>query len=386
MRAEEIDTWIWASGRLWFDAGWDPVNGGFYEHLKSDGTPNAGEDRRVRVQLRQIFSISFARHHGYIDFAEVRLDDAISYVWNKLWGADGVPGFPHIITSQGDVVDPRRDTYDHAFAMMAFGWAYRTTGAAHVREKLDAVVEFVESQLRHHQSGFKESLNAETPRRQNPHMHCFEAYMSLFEATKDAQYLSRATELFELFEKHFWDGDAGVVREYFADDWGHPGSVEQWETIEPGHMAEWVWLLREFQRLSDRNVEDRCATLLLRCLELGLASEASGLWDSVTPDGAVLEETRRLWPQTELLKAHLAQLAAGHNEHLAQCASSLRSLCSNYLDGCIDGGWLDQRDANGHSLKDLMPASTHYHLLIALHAARQSAPLMTYVESQSCPV
>ncbi len=382
MRAKNIDDWIATAGHLWFEGGWDTKNRGFFEHLKSDGTPNYGEHRRVRVQLRQIFSIAFCEYHQYTDFASKRLDEAVAFVWEKLWAPDGVSGFPHIVDEQCHVIDARRDMYDHAFALLAFAWAYRATGQQHLLEKLQRISEFVESSFRHPVSGFHEATVPELPRRQNPHMHCFEAYLAIYDATADELYLKRAHELFALFEKHFWDAEAGVLREYFSDDWQQPDALERWSVIEPGHMAEWVWLLRQYQRVSNVNVGDYCSKMYANALKLGFDHDSQCLWDEVTPEGVIKQKTRRVWPQTELLKAATAELLAGREDALPVCVSSLHALRKDYLSGVIEGGWRDQFDAKGQSMKDLMPASSHYHILIALHEARQCVPLMkNYAEA-----
>ncbi|MGH1419163.1 MAG: AGE family epimerase/isomerase [Hyphomicrobiaceae bacterium] len=380
MLACEIDAWIKTAGHLWFEAGWDQVNGGFFEHLNSDGTPVFGEDRRVRVQFRQIFSMSFCHHHGYVDFVDQRIDEATHFVWDRLWGAGGKAGFPHVVTPTAGVSDARRDTYDHAFAMLAFGWAHHVTGARHIADKLSQIISFTENNLLHDQSGFKEALGVSEPRRQNPHMHCFEAYLALFETTKNSIFLDRIEALLALFKNKFWDSEQHLLREYFSDDWSRHPSDELWNTIEPGHMAEWVWLLRRYQVLTGGDVDALCKQVFARTTELGLDNASKCLWDGVAPDASVTKATRRLWPQTEFLKSTIAEYNSGNSHALRSSENSLRVLHAEYLNGKVDGGWHDQFDSKGRSLKNFMPASSHYHLVLALHEARKSERLMQCME------
>ena len=57
----------------------------------------------------------------------------------------------------------------------------------------------------------------EGPRRQNPHMHLFEALLNLWMNTRDPRYLERAGEIFDLFARRFFEPKAGVLLEYFDD-------------------------------------------------------------------------------------------------------------------------------------------------------------------------
>lgn len=383
MWKHDIDAWVISSARLWFETGWDEEHGGFFEHLKQDGTPNHGENRRVRVQFRQIFSLSFLQHHGYIDDAQSRLREALDYVCDRVWQADGRDGFPHVISDTGDVVDARRDMYDHAFALLAFAWAYRVEKSDDILKTLKKVRGFVEGELRHPSgSGFLESVAAESPRRQNPHMHSFEAYLAIYFATNDRSALEQAIKIFTLFNRHFWDREAGVLREYFTDDWNSIESLHVWDTIEPGHMVLWVSLLRAYQKATGTDVDDICSLLFANSVRLGLDEKTLCLWDVVAPDGTVKVLRQRLWPQTELIKAGVAQAKAGDEQALSICAGAVRAVFQRYLNCEVRGGWRDQFDSEGNSLKALMPASTHYHLLLALHEARTSQALMSFMDRQ----
>ena len=69
--------------------------------------------------------------------------------------------------------------------------------------------------------------------------------------------------------------------------------------------------------------------------------------------------TRRLWPQTELIKSHVAN---GDAEQAARVA--LRVLDAYLVTNPV-GLWSDQFDAAGHPCAPTVPASTLYHLVVA---------------------
>jgi mannose/cellobiose epimerase-like protein (N-acyl-D-glucosamine 2-epimerase family) len=133
-------------------------------------------------------------------------------------------------------LNPLRDTYDHAFVLLALASVYRLGQDAQVRAEIDSLVSFLDTQLRSPNGGFLEGLPPSLPRRQNPQMHLFEAMIAAFDATGDLAFQNRAAEFFNLFNANLCDPQSQVLGEYFEDDWSKIEPV----IVEPGHQAEWV--------------------------------------------------------------------------------------------------------------------------------------------------
>ena len=53
-------------------------------------------------------------------------------------------------------------------------------------------------------------------------------------------------QFFALFLANLYDKQTCVLGEYFEDDWSKIEPV----SVEPGHQAEWVWLLKGFERIT----------------------------------------------------------------------------------------------------------------------------------------
>jgi mannose-6-phosphate isomerase len=351
---------------LWSSTGWDSSKGGFIERLDRDGEADHAAPRRTRVQARQIYCFAHAAKTGwYPEGREIALK-GLDHLITKAKSPDGTPGFVHLLAPDGEVLDVRRDTYDHAFVLLALATVYQLTKDAQIKSEIDNVLVFLDSQLRSPQGGFAEGVPPVMPRRQNPHMHLFEAMIALFDATHDAAFQNRAGDIFSLFVSSFYDPKTQVLGEYFEDDWSRIQPV----CVEPGHLAEWVWLLKGFERITG------CPTGIYRSALLASAlryrDDVTGcLVDEGNTTGKITKTTRRCWPQTEIAKAWIAQAESGEVGAAEEARQALERLKIHYLDHPVTGGWYDQFDADGNSLVDFIPASTFYHVLCSVAEAER---------------
>jgi mannose/cellobiose epimerase-like protein (N-acyl-D-glucosamine 2-epimerase family) len=352
---------------FWLARGTDDVSGFFWERLDLDGAPVASSELRVRTQARQIYVFAHAASLGMMpaDDALALAERALARLRQSAWAPDGRPGWVHRLHADGSVADPRRDLYDHAFILHALGWFVRATEDGRSRKWIDETVCFIDTALAAPHGGWAESDRRELPRRQNPHMHSFEAFLALYESIGSPIYLARAAELFGLFRTRFFRDDEGLLREFFGPSW-EIGESHGSHQLDPGHMFEWVWLLRRYARASSRPVDDLCAALFSAGTRLGLDQSCGFIADAVDATGRRLVESRRLWPQTEYLKALLVQHEAGRDPNLLQEAENLsHRLLSSYLANCASGTWRDQFNFDGVGMTETVPASTLYHLFAA---------------------
>lgn len=351
---------------LWSGEGWDRTTGGFIDRLAPDGSADAQAPRRTMVQARQIYCFAKAAQMGwYPQGREVALK-GLDYLLTKARSPDGKPGFVHVLTPEGAVLKPLRDTYDHAFVLLALATVYALDRDAQVRAEIDALCYFLDTQLRSPNGGFLEGLPASMPRRQNPQMHLFEAMIATFDATHDNVFQNRAGDFFALFLANLYDKQKQLLGEYFEEDWSRIEPV----SIEPGHQAEWAWLLKGFERITGCPTGRFRGELLASALRY--RDEATGcLVDEGDAAGNVKRDTRRLWPQTELAKAWIAQAEAGEAGAAGEARTALARLERHYLCHPVAGGWHDQFDRDGNSLVATIPASSFYHVLCAVTEAEQ---------------
>jgi len=351
---------------LWSTTGWDGAAGGFIERLHADGSADHAAARRVRVQARQIYCYAKAAQLGwYPEGREIALK-GLEYLLAKAKAPDGRPGYVHQLTPEGGLLDSLRDSYDHAFVLLALATLYGLDRDAQIRAEIDALLAFLDTQLRSPHGGFLEGLPPSMPRRQNPHMHLFEAMIACFDATHDQSFQNRAGEFFALFLANLYDKQTHVLGEYFEEDWSNILPV----SVEPGHQAEWVWLLKGFERITGCPTGRPRGELLASALRYRDAATGC-LIDEGTAEGGIRRDTRRLWPQTELAKAWIAQAEAGESGAADEARAALVLLERHYLSHPVAGGWYDQFDRDGNSLVDTIPASSFYHVLCAIAEADQ---------------
>lgn len=351
---------------LWSTEGWDRTSGGFIDRLTPEGRADILAPRRVFVQARQIYCFAKAALVGWYPEGREIAMKALDHLLARAKSPDGQPGFVHTLAHDGSVLDPLRDTYDHAFVLLALSSVYELDRDAQVRAEIDALVAFLGARLRSPHGGFQEGWPAAMPRRQNPQMHLFEAMIAAFDATHDAAFQNRAGEFFALFLANLYDKQKQVLGEYFEDDWSRIEPV----SVEPGHQAEWVWLLKGFERITGCPTGRYRAELLASALRY--RDEATGcLIDEGDAAGNIKRHSRRLWPQTEMAKAWIAQAEAGEPGAADEARAALSILDRHYLNHPVAGGWYDQFDRDGRSLVATIPASSFYHVLCAVVEAEQ---------------
>ena len=351
---------------LWSGEGWDAASGGFIDRLDQDGRADRMAPRRVFVQARQIYCFAKAAQlDWYPQGREVALK-GLQYLLAKAKSPDGRPGYVHTLTPEGAVRDARRDTYDHAFILLALATVYALDRDAQVRAEIDTLLSFVDTGLRSPNGGLHEGLPASLPRRQNPQMHMFESMIAMFDATHENVFQNRAGDFFALFLANLYDKQTRLLGEYFEEDWSRIEPV----SIEPGHLAEWVWLLKGFERITGCPTGRPRGELLQSALRYREA--ATGLLiDEGDAAGNIRRSTRRLWPQTEIAKAWIAQAESGEAGAADEARAALARLERHYLSHPVAGGWYDQFDSDGKSLVATIPASSFYHVLCAITEAEQ---------------
>jgi mannose/cellobiose epimerase-like protein (N-acyl-D-glucosamine 2-epimerase family) len=357
-----LSSWLLdAAYPLWSTKGVDPA-GGFFERLGQDGNP-LPDRRRSRVTPRQAYCFAMGPSLGWRGDAAALVKHGLDFWYAKFQRPDGL--FRTLINADFSVADDRAITYDQAFGLLAFNLG-ATLGHEWRAERERQAHDLLQTVLKHTKrtgGGFENGVPTSLPLESNPHMHLFEATLAGCEVCAEGSlWKSLADEIAEFALAHFFDGN-GLLHEFFEPDWkfaaGTPGRI-----VEPGHQFEWAWLLLRWA--GDRHPKARAVAMKLidtteaHCIREGLALQQ--VLDDFSPHDA----SARLWPQTERLKAAaLAARLTGEAKYVSMAASAAQGVL-RYLDTPLAGLWYDRIDASGKIIDEPAPASTFYHLVVAV--------------------
>ncbi len=194
-------------------------------------------------------------------------------------------------------------------------------------------------------------------------MHLLEALLALHEATGEARWRDEATRIVRLFLARFYDAPTATLGEFFAADWApHP---EQGHIVEPGHHYEWVWLLHRYHAQGGTlEVLAAADALFATALRHATDQEHGGIHDQIDRAGRVIAATRRIWPVTEAIKAHLARIEAGRPVPEGQPGQLIAQLFRDFLRP-DRGDWVETCTREGAPTASVLPGSTPYHVFLA---------------------
>jgi len=348
---------------IWWARGFDHEARCFHEQLDLSGDP-APASRRVRVQARQTAVYAMAGRLGW----QGPWRDATEAGAAVLLGRAKHPGggVVHVLGADGAPLDSRRDLYDLAFVVFALAHAGRALEQSALIEAAEAHIAWIEAHWSHAAGGFLEGEVAPCPpRRQNPHMHLFEALIALCEITAKPEHFARAERLYTLFATRFYDSTRGALPEFFTDDW-RPASGELGLHAEPGHHFEWSWLLQRYSKLTATSPHPAADRLCAYGEAYGIDRARGVARDEIWIDGAIKSESARLWPQTERLKANAGLYALSGELRAAEAAAQAFDTLTAYFDTPTRGLWRDRMQPDGRFTEQPAPASSFYHIMVAL--------------------
>ncbi|MCQ8280043.1 AGE family epimerase/isomerase [Acetobacteraceae bacterium KSS8] len=338
---------------FWLAAAHDPSRGHFHEGLSLDGSPLGSVTLRTRTAARMI--------HAYADAAALGLGPpgglaAAERAAEALERDARLPDGGYVRAfdrTAGAVLDPVRDLYDQSCVLLAQAALLQATGNPIYRERADALLETIERVLPGSDGGWAEDENHTLPRRQNPHMHMFEALALLAGTTGDAGHLALLERCHDLLHRQFLRD--GLLIEFFGPHW-QCGAEWRSERLDPGHMAEWAFLLHAGRTLLGRDDAAASEMLMRTALELGCsARDPLFLIDEVDRTGQPLSDGRRLWLQIEQIKGCLV---TGRG---ARAVAVADALLREYIGAAPSGLWTDRFSLEGTPIAATVPASSCYH-------------------------
>jgi mannose-6-phosphate isomerase len=192
-------------------------------------------------------------------------------------------------------------------------------------------------------------------------MHLFEALIELAMVDPSPAVLARCAALDHLARTRLIESPGAILHEQFDAQWQPVG-----DAVEPGHQMEWAWLLGRYAALTGEDRTELIDALVARAMATGIDPATGRAVDLCDPAGTVLRATSRSWPHAEAAKALADQIRRGRIDYLPAYRRIVERLLDRYCPPRLQGGWLDQLDAEDRPLSAFMPASSLYHVYFGL--------------------
>jgi len=178
---------IWAERAQLSDGSW-------VEHLNLDGTPDMSAERRWRVLARQVYVYAQAAAAEWFDGQDIAQNTQRRMMET---------GYVHRVAMDGTINNPTQDLYDHAFYLLSQASLYKLTREPQYLQQAETILAWLDHEMSHPKGGWTEYAGAppDEIRRQNPHMHIFEASLYLYGITQNPTHLAYAHKVFALFEQ-----------------------------------------------------------------------------------------------------------------------------------------------------------------------------------------
>jgi mannose/cellobiose epimerase-like protein (N-acyl-D-glucosamine 2-epimerase family) len=358
----ELSRWlVQAAYPLWARRGFDCVHGGFHESLDGDGQP-AYEPRRLRVQVRQVYSFARAPEMGWQGDAAALVTAGLAYVRTHYRRPDGL--FRNLVAPDGSSLDDRALLYDQAFVLLALAASQRVLGPqADLISEATQLRELLYRFLKRPDRGFNSGLPEAGPLLANPHMHLLEAALAWTHVSDDPRWRRLVDELVELALERLIDPDTGALRERFTGNWSPLESAAD-PPVEPGHLFEWAWLLLQSSAGASGVIRSRAQRLVEIGEEHGVREGI--VVNSLREDLAISDSAARLWPQTERLKATVSLARLTQHSRYWSAADAAVAALSRFLATPTRGLWHDWLTADGYFTPERAPASSFYHIVCAI--------------------
>ncbi|MDR1932734.1 MAG: AGE family epimerase/isomerase [Spirochaetales bacterium] len=343
--------------------------GGYAENVTSGWTEEPVTSRTLAAQARLAYTFCHCR------LAQPRLSgvaaEAVDGFMRVFWNP-GLRGWIHSVSPQGDPEDTTIDTWDQSFGLLALAWDFRVRGNPGSKEAalkaLAGLNEYAAAPaggyLERREGGKAASYpGSPSARRQDPHMHLFEAFIAWHAADPSGPWLEQARAILRLLREKFRGPKGGPLAAYFDADL-NPAPGDAGKIRIPGDHYEWTWLLRQYEKVSgDSSVQKDAESLYGFAQNHGKDSGGFAVY-AVDEAGNLLDGARLFWPQLEMLKAHTAIYEwTGGAAVREEAEKTIKIITERYLRG--DELFCNRIEANG--APEASPTATRliYHLFVA---------------------
>lgn len=293
----------------------DRENGGFYHHFRDDGSVYDAATRHLVSSARFIFNYAMAA--SYFHNAEYKsiAEHGLAFLTEAHWQADTRSYAWTLKNREAD--DKTNHCYGFAFVLLASATAMKAeiTSAS---ELMESTFEIMEQRFWLPEHGLyadeaTHDWSRLSPYRgQNANMHCCEALLACYEASRDGRYLRRAMQLADTVCRKLAAQSGGFIWEHYNADWQIDWEYNKDDAknlfrpwgFQPGHQTEWAKLLLILSRYHDAEwLLSGSEALFNRSMRLAWDSEYGGICYGLSPEEVICDDDKYFWVQAESFAA-----------------------------------------------------------------------------------
>jgi mannose/cellobiose epimerase-like protein (N-acyl-D-glucosamine 2-epimerase family) len=291
-------------------------SGGFFQNFRDDGSVFAPGERHLVSSCRMV--VNYCRAYELFGDENYRrlAQHGLDFIRQCHW--DGVrEGFNWTLRDRCVPADQTNHCYGLAFVTLSSAAAHKI-GLEGAADDIDRAWEIMESRLWDEAVGLYADEAAPdwsevgAYRGQNANMHSCEAFIEAFEATGDARFLDRASDLARLVTVDLAAKSDGLIWEHFTPDldvdWEYnkedPKNLYRPWGFQPGHQTEWAKLLLTLYGFRPEPwMPARAEELFDRAIEAAWDSEHGGIFYGFAPDRTICDADKYFWVQAESFAA-----------------------------------------------------------------------------------
>ncbi|MEQ1743184.1 MAG: AGE family epimerase/isomerase [Candidatus Nitrotoga sp.] len=316
-----------------FDRQWRPVSTN-----ESDLTTHS------RLIFAMVMGYEISGDTRYLEVAVRGTDFLLSNFRDSLNG-----GFFARVDTSGRVINAAKNTYGHAFALLALSHMARVTKEEKYRVAALNAWRDIDLHLSDSEGGFRPEAPRDFGpsnglRTQNPVMHMFEALLALVDATGDPQALAGVQRVghFVLYKQLEGQPDGSAyIPEWYDEHWKPlpAKGKNKGGYIDIGHQFEWSHLLAGAERRGLPTLYGPAAERLLKyALKIGYDEIDGGVFNRAYSDGSV-DRDKFWWEQAEGLRALMVAASTSHRRDLwHRYEQTLKLVKEQFVDDA-NGGW-----------------------------------------------
>jgi mannobiose 2-epimerase len=350
IRQEIVAHFLSSTLPFWIRYSQDPVHGGYYGLVHSNGTADPTEDKGLILNGRLLWGLSAACRVLRTPETRAMADRAQQYILAHFYDAT-YQGYYYTLDAKGRPVDDAKHGFGMAFVLYGLAEHHLATGNATSLQKAIELHRNFEDRLADHEfGGYLDAasrnwtLPAVPTKSTNIHLHILEAYVNLYRASPDAALLADIRRILELWTTKIYNTTTWHMKQEVALDWTATRNVVRW-----GHDFEASWILYESALAADNaTLGAQLRRWVPKIVDVQIA-------EGIQADGSLpyergpagLADYRDWWPQIEALNGlFCAHDLTADQRYLGAAARLWAWVRANMLD-YADGEWVRTVRADG---------------------------------------